>query len=574
MKTRITGIMLALLLFVMKANSQLIIDSIHVTNATTCSLCNGTATAYLSGGISPYRYYWSNGETTQTNTGLCPGTYYLYVNDSLNFDSAVRVFLVGPPSLSLITNSTGSSCSSTGTASVNITGGVSPFTYSWSPGGGSTAGITGLSAGGYTVTVTDVNGCSKTDDVIVTGGLALAFTSTNVLCFGSSSGSISLTNVSGGVSPYTYSWSPSGGTNITATGLSAGSYTVTVTDNNGCAGTAIDSIGQPSPIYFDSANYITGAGCSNNNGSAEVMVGGGTYPYTYSWSPGGGSTQRDSGLSAGTYSVTITDHNGCTTTTSIAVPSTGPVPSISTVGDSCNGQSNGIAIVNSVSGGVAPYTYSWVSSGNTTSSISGLSAGVYSIVVTDNTGCSGTSSVYIYQPGILSFYADTIPDTGSCSGIALIVASGGTLPYTFSWSVPVNTIMDSAGLQEADSLCPGAYLVCVTDAHGCSNCDSVHIRHESVVTSVGNIKPSNSEIKLYPDPASDKLYITTDEMKTGGYTLYIYDMIGRLALQPKKVTVNPGELMPIDVSALPAGKYMLRMSSADMNKTAPFMVIH
>jgi hypothetical protein len=501
MKTKITGMFLIILsLFGIKASSQqLHIDSIPVTNATSCSACNGSAEAYLSGGVTPYTYQWSNGETTQTDINLCPGTYYLFATDS-HGDSVGRSVTIGPASIVLATSSTNTGCiGNTGTASVSVSGGSTPYTYLWAPGGATTTSISTLSAGTYTISVTDANGCSRTSTATVSSATA---------------------------------------------------------------------------IVFDSAQYITGATCSNNNGSAFVDPSGGTQPYTYLWSPNGATTATATGLSAGTYTVNVTDRNGCTGSTTLVVPSLGPVPTIATGNDSCNGYNDGFASVNSVSGGVSPYTYSWAPGGSTNNSISGLSAGYYVVTVTDKNGCTGTNSVYISQPQPLTFIVDTMPDSGSCTGSAIIIVSGGTYPYSFTWSVPVQSTFDTAGQQNVDSLCAGAYLVCITDVNGCSTCDSVHIRHATRVSGIANIKDNTGLIKIYPNPAASMLYIASNGIKPGSYTLYVYDMIGRQVVKLDDIIIGTGQTSQLDISELPTGKYMLRISSGDANKLAPFIVAH
>jgi len=654
MRTKIKLMMLLLALFVIRVNAQsLTINSITKTDASSCSACNGSAVANVSGGFAPYTYYWSNSFSNHTHkdSNLCPGTYYLNVYDS-HGDSASGsgLVIIGPPPIIINTSSTNSACSSnTGTVTANVSGGNAPYTYFWTPGGGTTATVTGLGAGTYTVIVRDANGCIVSDSATVysgsslfdsvsttnatcgnntgtitastyggtapytylwspggqttatiTGlssgtysltvtdahgcsysniayvgvtGLTVSLSETNVLCTGPNTGTATVSGISGGSSPYTYLWSPSGQTNATATGLSAGTYSVTVTDTHGCNGSASIYVGSWTPIVSDTFNLVTGASCSNNDGSAYVQFRGGSTPYTYSWNPSGETTATATGLSSGSYTVTLTDVGGCSATASIFVPLTGPVPSISTTEVTCNGGSNGSATINSVSGGVAPYTYSWAPVASTNSSISGLSAGIYTVTTTDSHGCTGTTTVNIYQPAPLTFYADTMPDSGSCSGAVYIRVSGGTMPYTYTWSAPVNMVTDSLG-EYTDSLCAGAYLVCITDGNGCSNCDSIHIRHSPHVLGIGNIKNSTTGIKVYPNPVSDQLNIGTDGLEAGSYTLYAYDMIGRQVLQNKNITINPGQTLSLNVSGLPSGKYMLRISGTSSNKIAPFIVVH
>ncbi len=577
MNRKIPLILFAFSLFCVSAYSQQrpIIDSIHVVNAASCSNCNGRATATVTGGVAPYTYYWSNGERKNPDTLLCPGTYYLILLDSKG-DSTTRSFIVGPPPVTAAVTFTNATCSNNnGSAMVTASGGASPYTYSWTPSGGTNALATGLSAGTYTIKVTDKNGCTATKGVTITSGLSLTYTATPVSCHGGNNGAAAILTVSGGVSPYTYSWSPSGGTNAAATGLSAGAYNVKVTDKNGCTSTANINIIQPAALA-DSI-YTTGASCSNNNGSAYAVVHGGTGPYTYSWSPSGGTGAVATGLSQGTYTVTIKDNNGCGLTASAVIAHTGPTFNAYAINDSCYGKNDGAGVIANVSGGVAPYTYSW-SSGSSTNVASGLSAGTYTFVIVDKNFCTGTGTVIVRQPTPIVLVIDTLaPDTGSCSGIVAVVVHGGNPPYAFSWSAAVKSKLyyDSLGyLQRDTNLCHGAYQVCITDRNGCKVCDSVHVRNaKKVKAGIEELYSSTYSVNLYPDPVRSQLTVQVSGISTT-CKLEVYDMIGRQVLQQNDVSVGPGKSILLDVSKLTPGKYMLRLSGTNINELRPFLTIH
>ena len=307
---------------------------LSVTAASQTNLsCNGGSNGAASintptGGTAPYSYNWTpgtpTGDGTRTVTGLVAGTWTCTVTDA-NLCTATRSFTITQPTVLAASagSQTNVSCNggSNGSATVSVTGGTTGYTYSWSPSGGTSATASGLSAGNYTVTVTDANSCTATRSFAITQPTVLAASAgsrTNVSCNGGSNGTATV-NVSGGTGTYTYSWSPSGGTSATATGLIAGNYTVTVTDANSCTTTQSFTITEPSALSV-TAGSQTNVSCNRgSNGSATVSVTGGTSGYTYLWSPSGGTSATATALSAGTYTCTVTDANGCTATQSFTI---------------------------------------------------------------------------------------------------------------------------------------------------------------------------------------------------------------------------------------------------------------
>jgi hypothetical protein len=258
--------------------------------------------------IDGITYYASNNIATHTllSAAGCDSIVSLDLT-ILNFSSQ-----------NFTTSQTNVSCNggSDGSATVSVSGGTAPYTYSWSPSGATTATATGLSPGYNTVTVKDANLCEATYIFTITHPSQLSTSAqnqTNVSCNGGSDGSATV-SVSGGTHPYTYSWSPSGGTAATATGLSPGYNTVTVTDANLCETTRVFTITHPSQLVATAGNQVN-VGCNETNtGSATVSVSGGTHPYTYSWSPSGGNNETATGLAPGEYTVTVIDAKLCQTT--------------------------------------------------------------------------------------------------------------------------------------------------------------------------------------------------------------------------------------------------------------------
>ena len=457
---------------------------LSATQTHTDVLCNGgatgTATVTASGGTGNYTYLWSpSGGTAATATGLTVGNYSCLITDA-NGCSITKNFTINQPSvLGATTSQTNATCSVGGDASVTPFGGVGNYSYLWTPGGATTQNITNLAAGNYSCLITDGNGCTVTKNFIIntTNTLVAATGQVNVLCNGSNTGSASVIP-SGAAGPFTYSWSPSGGSSDTANNLSAGNYSVTITASNGCSIVKNFTITEPSSIVI-TPNPQTNVTCSGgNNGSASVSVTGGTGAYSYTWSPSGGNAATATGLSAGTYTVTVKDGNSCTKTQSFTITEPNALSATTSQTDvTCNGGSNGTATVN-VTGGTGTYTYSWSPSGGTAATASGLPAGTYSVTVKDANLCQTTASVTITEPPVLTATVaktDVLCNQAN-NGTATVTPSGGTGTYTYSWSPSGGTAATATGLS------PNTYSVTVTDANGCSVTETVQITEPSALS--------------------------------------------------------------------------------------------
>ena len=240
--------------------------------ATTTTLCfgnnnsTGTATATPYFGVPPYYYLWSNGQTTQTATGLATGNYTCTITDAANniFTQAFTIYSPPPIVLTTVVNVPTACSSATGLATVNVSGGTPGYTYSWSPYGGSNTTATGLSAGTYVFTVTDSNNCVNSLLVSIAQTVPPVATvqgTTPATC-GQQNGNISV-SATGGMPGYTYSWSPYGGNSSTALNLGGGTYTCVVTDANGCADTVVATLSQTSA--FTLLISATNVNCFGSN---------------------------------------------------------------------------------------------------------------------------------------------------------------------------------------------------------------------------------------------------------------------------------------------------------------------
>ena len=363
--------------------SCVLASSIASTNPKCNASADGTINLTVSGNVGTPTYLWSNGATTKNLTALAAATYSVTVTDGA-CSTIASVTLSEPTILTINCTKTNVTLNSgnDGTASVSASGATAPYTYLWSN-GATTATISALTANTYSVTVTDANGCSKICSSVVTEPacvLTSSLASTNPKCNGSADGTITLT-VNGNVGTPTYLWS-NGATTKDLTTLSAATYSVTVTDG-ACSTIATVTLSEPTILTINctKTNVTLNSG---NDGTASVSASGATAPYTYLWS-NGATTATISALTANTYSVTVTDANGCSKICSSVVtePSCNLSANEIITQPTC---SNNDGVINlTIFGANGTTTFNW-SNGAITKDLSGLSAGTYTVTITNN-GC-------------------------------------------------------------------------------------------------------------------------------------------------------------------------------------------
>ncbi len=442
--------------------------TVSITSSTNV-LCNGqntgSATALAMGGSTPYTYNWSNGGSGATINNLAAGTYTVTVTDNSSATATASVVITQPPVLALTTPTiTNITCNggNNGSITAHASGGVSPYLFNWST-GASTATISNLAAGSYTVTVTDDNGCTKNATYQVTQPPAIVITLvnlTNESCAGANNGSITI-SVSGGVNPLLEEWS-NGSTGTTISNLMPGSYSVTVTDNSDCTKSSTFTINAGGTVSI-TTNQLQNVTCpGGSNGSISITATGGVSPYTYHWS-NGATTSTITNLSAGTYAVTVTDNHGCTKTNGYMVsqPAAFVLQIMQTSQNLCFGDSTA-DLTSSVTGGTPPYSSLW-SNGVSGLNNSNLHAGTYTITITDTNGCTSTKSTTITSPPQITVNISTTNETavGANNGTATANAGGGTGSYNYLWSNGGNTSTISG-------LPPGMYTATVTDMNACA----------------------------------------------------------------------------------------------------------
>lgn len=443
---------------------------------------NGTATANPQGGAGGYEYLWSNGQITQTAINLAQGTYTVTVEDDSLCTASNSVTVSQPPAIQIAGVVTNVLCNgeNTGAIDVTVTNGVGTLTYAWSN-GPSTQDISNVVAGAYYLTITDQTLCTQTASFTISQPVALALNGTavtNVSCFGYNDGRIVL-NPTGGAGNYTYVWSPSGSTQ-TISSLIAGTYDVTVTDGNNCNISASYTVTQPASGVAFAAATVTDVLCNGAaTGAIATSASGGTTPYSYSWSHNAQlNNPTASNIAAGTYTITVSDNNGCTASQANTISQPTAItftaqPAITNV--SCNGNTDGSAEV-FPTGGVPPYTYTWngVAGNNPQNN---LAANTYTVVVTDGNACTVSTPVVITEPGVIQI-SNTVTNVscfGGTNGTVALTITGGTPAFTYVWS-------DNQSTATATNLSEGNYFVTVTDSRSCTATAAMYVDEPDVLT--------------------------------------------------------------------------------------------
>ena len=449
----------------------------------SCGVDGATGEAQVFGGMEPYEYLWSNaGEVSAIVFGLQTGVYTVTVTDADDCQIILEGDVFVPDPMSVILDGTSPSVpgGSDGLISATPFGGVPSYTYLWNTVPvQTTQTITLMPAGTYSVTVTDNTGCTAENVITINdpdvdcGSFDGQLVTTNMTC--STQGAIE-SIVDGGAMPYEYLWSND---EITANidGLAAGIYTVTIIDANDCEMVMTSEITTPTMMNIvESVTNPSSPG--GNDGTATATASGGLPPYNYQWD-NGGMTAEIIELSAGTYTVIVTDANDCSETVSVTLidPSVDcadfivDIPSIVEI--TCNGFQNG-ALVAMAANGELPYSYAW-SNGIMTAVNGGLGAGIYSVTATDLNGCTAEVAYELVEPSALNLTVSSVPvsSAGAMDGSATANPTGGTPDYTYEWD-------NSEITQTINNLAEGIYSVTVTDANGCLTVETVIIGIDGV----------------------------------------------------------------------------------------------
>jgi hypothetical protein len=438
-----------------------------------------------------------------------------------------------------------------GVAAVNVVTGTPPFTYQWIPASSISATASGLCPGPYAVMITDSTGCQASSGLVVISQptqFTISVNQTSGQCYGDP-GCWDVV-VSGATPPYYFIWNTGDTSSSLCNVVTQGVYSCYIVDANGCDTTIqINFTWSPQMFVNESLNFPVGCN-GDSTGCVQLIVTGGVEPYYYN------STQLDNddtlicGLAAGGYTFVIYDSVGCSASAGVTItePTVLSASVCSQTNVSCNGDSTGCATI-CPAGGTGPYSYSWIPSGGNSASACNLTAGTYSVIVTDDNGCTTSLYAVITQPPQL--IVSVTGNDASCStcndGWAYGTPTGGTGPYTYSWNTsPVQTT------QTATGLVPGNYTLCVTDANGCSACEG-----DSLLWTVGLTEhyEISSAVSVYPNPFHSSASIIIDKhLAFDEAELKIYDVTG------KKVQSIVLRNHKTEISKLSSGIYWLQLT--------------
>ncbi|MCW5906537.1 MAG: gliding motility-associated C-terminal domain-containing protein [Chitinophagales bacterium] len=450
---------------------------------------DGQITVNVQGGLPPYTYAWSNGASGNSLSGLSGGTYTVSVTDAKGCQATASVQINVPSQLTASATGNPVTCGGAcdGSATVTAQGGTTPYSYAWnSLPPQQLQNATFLCAGNYIVTVTDAKSCTVTANAIVPNTTTVIITVDslkNVQCFGAANGGVYL-SATGGQTPYTYAWSNSVNT-LDNPNLAPGTYSLTLTDNIGCTVGDSYTITEPS-LLTSAVSFTFDPRCNGSStGIVNITVNGGVQPYSYLWSaPTNATTQNLNNVVAGTHTVTVSDANNCTVTSTATLNQPTPFNvTLTSTNLSCYGATNGAASV-TVSGATAPYTYFW-SNFNTTPSTTGLHGGPFTVIIDDANGCDTILTGTITEPAkiniALTASEPLCADQGN--GSIATTVTGGTAPFAYNWSGTGGF----TSTQQNPTVGSGSYTVTVTDANNCTETGSIGVNAAEpfVVTPIG-----------------------------------------------------------------------------------------
>ncbi len=473
-----------------------LVTSIEISDTIDCNgNNNGSVAAVVTGGNGPYTFLWDNTNTDSINTSLPAGPVSVTITDQNGCSEIADFVLPEPTPLTLTSSNTLISCfnGSDGTATALPDGGILPYTYLWAD-GQTNQTATGLPLGMTDVTVMDAAGCTNNTTVNISQSaeISLSFTPIAPTCFNGQNGNLTV-SANGGAGNYTYNWE-NGQTSATSAGLMAGTYQVTVTDQNMCTQTGSFAIPNTPAININQTT-VSATCATNADGAIDLTISGGTGTYTFAWSDDATITTEDRpNLGGGIYTVTVTDQPGCQNQLSILVNAPSAIDLVtasSPVG--CAGGNTG-SVEATPTGGTGPYQYAWDINGTilTQAVVPNLPAGSYSITVTDANNCQAVETVQVLQSAGIDV-VETITNIncfGDNNGLIALAISGGNAPYTLEWTDMMGNILGNNPTLENQTA--GIYQINITDANGCLQTQQFEIsQNEELLLSFSNLNNLN-----------------------------------------------------------------------------------
>ncbi len=515
--------------------------SVSVTEmrGESCNLANGSFRLAATGGVAPYSFDIGRGLVDDPIfRNLASGNYAVTVMDANDCATVANVNISGTsaPALS-INNLTPTGCNqATGAASFNVVGGTQPYRYDIGNGNTTTSVFSNLNAGNYVLTVTDANDCIAVQSFSIEepqSPVLNIISLENASC-GNANGTVSVLPI-GGQAPYIYNIGNGPTNNSTFDNLSQGNYTITVTDNGGCMSTQ-NLIIENTPTPGITIDDLQDASCNLNNGIITVRGVDGLAPYTFDIGNGLTPNSTFTNLAAGSYSITLTDSNGCSASVNLTLESSGgPQLNIVSTSEARCDRENGSFVLSPI-GGIPPFTYD-IGNGPTDSpEFSNLAGGNYVVTLTDANGCTATQSVTLGNVPTPSFgIGDIVPATcGEANGGFSVSAFGGTPPYNFNLGGGNTTEPDFS------NLAAGVYTVIVSDANNCNAALAVTVDGtDAPEVAVASNVPENCGAT----DGSFRLEVT------GGITPYVYD-------------IGNGATSSPDFSNLRSGDYAVTVTDA------------
>jgi hypothetical protein len=530
-----------------------------VLTASNNVSCFGLSDGSASINVTPsgdYTYLWSNGATTSSVENLSAGTYSVVASDDAGCESSpVVVTITQPaqiiPNLTVLQNIT---CfgDSIGSLSVSPQGGVGSYSILWS-GGQTSNTLTNLPAGEYAATITDSDLCSVQQSIVLDQPQALQYVVLQLdtlLCNGDSDGII-LLGISGGTGTAELLWS-NGDTTAVTGDLSAGEYAVSITDQNACTLTADFVIEQPAPIQID-AVITPVVPDSGEEGSVILTVSGGVPGYTYLWS--NGETTKDlTDVGIGSYTVTVTDDNGCQKVSEfiVSLVDCNLDVSFTTTALTCFGENTGqvnVEVNNALGNFIATLQ---IDTMIINEPFENLGPGVYTLQVVDSAFCSVSfDSVVINSPDQIVVNGTSInPTPGNMNGSIEASANGGTGTLTYTWFSQFGAVLGQGN--RLNNLGQGLYFVEVVDENGCKSVKNFLLQ-EMVSTSTPENLPG---MILKPNPATENFIV---ELSKPFYVdhVIVRDVLGKQILSRSVDRVV--QQVAVDQISVGSGVYLVEI---------------